>query len=210
MIPRIFDGQSCAICAGGPSLTGFDWNRLRGKNIIAINRAYEVLPFAQVLWWSDARFWRRNKVGLLAHAAPWKATACLDYRPNENPEDALDPSVHEYHFSGLRGFDPRPAYLRHGNCSAHAAIHLAAHLGARRIVIFGLDMKQADGGAAHWHDGHGALPTTTAQMADLMLPHFAPLALALADRDIEVVNASPDSALTVWPRCSIDDGLAML
>jgi hypothetical protein len=43
----------------------------------------------------------------------------------------------------------------------------------------------------------------------LMLPHFEPLVKPLQQRGITVVNASPYSALRCWPRCSIDEGLAI-
>lgn len=204
-VPRIFEGQTIAIMAGGPSLRGFQWERLLHAPVIAINRAYEVLPMASLLWWSDARFWRHHQAGITAHRASWKATCQIGYHDG-NP---LPTWVTKYSFTGKDGFDPDPQCLRHGNNSAYAAMHLAAHLGARKLVLLGVDMRHGPAGETHFHDGHG-LPHQEQTLTQLMIPYFSTLAGPLAERGIEVINASPNSALTVWPRCSIDEGLACL
>jgi hypothetical protein len=203
LIAQIFEGRRAFIVAGGPSLLGFDFGRIALEPTIAINRAHEAMPHASVLWWSDVIFWRRNREALLAHHAPYKATALYDYQAEDYPPIDL---VHCYKFTGCTGFDADPACLRHGNNSSYAAMHLAAHLGARKIILLGVDMRHAEG-RSHWHDGYPQ-PALQETLEQLMLPYFATLAPALAERKIEVLNASPDSALTVWPRCSIEEGLA--
>jgi hypothetical protein len=204
-IPRIFEGQAVAIVAGGPSLVGFDWEQLRGVPAIAINRAYEVMPFAPVLWWTDAKFWRGHHAGIEAHRAIWKATCQVGYQGIE----PLPSWVTQYRFTETGGFDPDPKNLRSGNNSAYAAMHLAAHLGARRLVLLGVDMRHGAGGATHFHGGYGT-PHLEENLARYMVPFFDTLAAPLAERKVEVINASPESALTVWPRCSIIEGLKCL
>ena len=204
-IPRIFEGQAVAIVAGGPSLRGFDWTRLVGARCIAINRAYEVVPCAEVLWWSDARFWRHHREGIEAHPAAWKATCHLNYAPADN----LPEWVTQYRMTETAGFDPDVRCLRSGNNSAYASMHLAAHLGARRLVLLGVDMRHGPAGETHFHDGHG-LPHLQDTLTNYMVPYFGTLAAPLAERGIEVINGSEQSALTVWPRCSIEEGLACL
>lgn len=204
-IPPIFEGQAVALVAGGPSLRGFDFERLRGFPVIAINRALEVLPFAHVLWWTDASFWRRRRDAIMAHRAIWKATCQTHYHET----DALPESVIQYRFTGHQGFDEDPRCLRSGNNSTYAAMHLLAHQRPARIVLFGVDMQHGPAGETHFHDGHG-LPHTESTLTNLMLPYFEGLVAPLAARGIEVINASPQSALRLWPRCSIDEGLACL
>lgn len=201
MIPRIFDGQPVVIVAGGPSLRQFDFSRLAGKNVIAINRACEFIPDATVLWWTDAKFWHHNSVKIMAHRARWKATCLHNYGGIDLPAE-----IKQYRFTGHKGFDPDPGCLRSGNNSTYAAIHLAAHLGANRIILLGLDMKHGPGGETHFHGGHGVLHLAET-MTQLMLPWFDHLKAPLAARGIEVLNACADSALLTWPRCSIDQGL---
>lgn len=204
-IPRIFEGQAVAIVAGGPSLRGFEWEQLRGVPAIAINRAYEVMPFAPLLWWSDSRFWRQHRDGLERHSAIWKATCFTNYYE----QDAIPSWVTQYRMTERSGFDPDPRYLRSGNNSTHAAMCLAAHLGSTRQVLLGVDMRHGPAGETHFHDGHGQIHMEQT-LTNLMLPFFDTLVEPLANRKIEVINASPDSALTVWPRCSIEEGLKCL
>lgn len=206
MIPRIFDGQDAIIVAGGPSLKGFDFGLLAGRNVIAINRAHEFVPGATVLWWTDARYWRRAASTLMTHAAPWKATGNLEYELAELPWRGG--GVHQYLFTGATGFDENPEHLRHGWNSAHAAAHLAAHAGARRIILLGVDLRH-DGTPAgrNFHSGYdepGVLPDGVAMWRTA----FETLAPILATKGIEVINGSPDSALTVWPRCSPADAVS--
>lgn len=203
MIPQVFEGQRVFIVGGGPSLRDFEFDRLAGKPTIAINRAYEKLPGATLLWWSDARFWRIHHEQLVAHEAPFKATALMDYPAEMLP---LPESVTLYRFTGCTGFDDAPGCLRHGNNGAYAAMHLAAKLGAKKLVLLGIDMAHAKDGRTHWHDGHGVIHLDDT-LKDLMLPWFKTLAKPLAQHGVEVLNASPDSRLTVWPRCSIEQGL---
>lgn len=204
MIPAIFNGQTVAIVGGGPSLVGFDFAQLDDCNVIAVNRALEFCPRASVLWWSDATFWRNNREKILAHGASCKATGNLNYRE----DDALPPEIHRYTFTGHAGFDPEPGMIRHGNNSVFAAMHLAVHLAAVRLVLFGVDMKHGPGGLTHFHGGHGVVHIEDT-MTRHMLPLFDSLRKPLAKRGVAVVNASPDSALNVWPRCSIAEGVAL-
>ena len=50
--------------------------------------------------------------------------------------------------------------LAHGNNSGYAAINLAVHLGAARIVLLGYDMGN-DGKVSHFHEGYP--PNATAE-----------------------------------------------
>lgn len=199
MIPRIFEGQTVAIVGSGPSMTGFDYSRLAGLPTVAINRRHEDLPDATVLWWTDAMYWRRARGTLKAHAAPYKATCRMHYVEVEL-QDLAAAQIHVYEMTGLRGFDPNPAFLRHGNNGGFAAMHLAAHLGAKTLVLFGLDMHTAPDGATHCDGGHGLAMHADHTFLNRMLPYFESLAEPLAERGIGVFNASPDSAIRCWPR----------
>lgn len=205
MIPKIFEGGDAVIVAGGPSLRGFDFKRLEGLPVIAINRAHEFLPHATLLWWTDAKYWRRSNESLLAHGARWKATGNLEYRMQELPR-----TIEQYLFTGPTGFDENHEHLRHGWNSAYAATHLAAHLGARRIILLGVDMRH-DGAPTgrNFHSGYGTAvqPDDT---LELWKTSFSTLAPIMAEKGIEVINGSAESALTVWPRMSPGDALSLL
>jgi hypothetical protein len=93
-----------------------------------------------------------------------------------------------------------------GNSGFHA-LNLAVQFGAARIVLVGYDMTLA--GGLHWHGRHPPRlnnPTGKAlvRWADI-LDAQAPLLAALG---VEVVNASPVSALSAYPKVSLEEALA--
>lgn len=157
-----------------------------------------------MLWWSDARFWRKHREGLIAHKAPWKGTCKANYGANEIPA-----GIHVYGFTKTDGFDENPENIRTGNNSAFAALHLSAHLGAKLVLLLGVDMRHGEHGETHYHGGHG-LPHHERTLTQLMVPHFATLKLPFEVKGIKVINGSPRSALAVWPRMTIDEGLELI
>jgi hypothetical protein len=202
VIPRIFEGQPCLVVGGGPSLIGFDFGQLRGLNVIAINRAYEFIPDAPILWFTDWQFLLAHQAGLEGHAARFKCSAEWDI-----PDFSLPAWATKFRFTGLTGFDPRPDCLRHGNNGGYTAMHLGAHAGASALILLGFDMQHGSKGESHFHGGHGLMHVEQS-LTQVMLPYFKTLKPGLDERSIAVLNASPESALRVWPRCSIQDGLA--
>ncbi len=115
------------------------------------------------------------------------------------------PQVHALRLTGQSGHEDAPDGLRHGSNSGYQAIELATKLGAKRVVLLGYDMR-ADGGRSHWHD-----EPRQRDFADVaarsMLPHFASLVEPLKALGVEVVNATPGSAITCFPKASLEDAL---
>lgn len=100
----------------------------------------------------------------------------------------------------------RKGRFPHFTNSGCAALALAAELGARRIVMLGYDCQRT-GGMSHWHGDHGgglgnagSLPKWPAL--------FQQLAKHLQRLRVEVVNASRETALTMFPRLSLEQALA--
>jgi hypothetical protein len=183
------------IAAGGHSLRGFDWKRLRGKNVIAVNRSFQMLPLAQFIYFSDQRFWDWHKDELVKHPAEKITGARL---PDGLP-------ITRYQLTGIDGLDLTPGCLRHGNNSGYAAINLSVHLGASKIILLGFDMHLDTRGKAHWHDGY--ITTNRASSYFKMLPHFKTLVEPLAKFGVEIFNANPNSALNDFPKVPLDSVL---
>ena len=202
---KLFDGP-VALIGGGPSLKGFNFDKLNPCRCIAINRALEQVP-AKVLWWSDERFWRRNGDAIARHPAELKATGLrkADSRFHSYPHP-----IQTYRFTGMLGWDDREDCLRHGNNGGYAAMHLAPKLGAMTLVLFGFDMGYDAGGATHYHDGHGYATRPEANLTRQMLPHFVHLVAPLKTRGIAVFNANPDSRIDCWPRITPDEGVEIV
>jgi hypothetical protein len=195
-IDPIFLGDTIYIVGGGPSLKGFDFNRLKDKTVIAVNKAFLQLPFAQVLYWSDTRFfeWHSKEIEFFKGI---KVTC----RPQPKRSDVINLLN-----TGKTGLETMSYGLRDGGNSGYAAINLAYHLGAKRVVLLGFDM-QTNGKETHWHDGYSST-ADTGTMERLMIPNFDTLVEPLEKRKVKVYNASPISKLACFDKISIEEALA--
>ena len=64
VVPKEFEGETIYIIGGGPSLKNFDFRSLAGSRTIAVNKAMFFYPNADVLYWTDSRFytWYKNDI----------------------------------------------------------------------------------------------------------------------------------------------------
>ena len=93
-----------------------------------------------------------------------------------------------------------------GRSSGYQACNLAFHLGVKRILLLGFDMRAVNG-RTHWHEQHQR-PTSPKDYATHMAPPFKRLAEELGARGVEVVNCTPGSAITAFPVMPIEQALA--
>lgn len=102
-----------------------------------------------------------------------------------------------------------PTALVTGMHSGHQALNLAVLAGAARIVLLGYDMKAGPKvGAWHrnnWHNDHKR--HTPAGHYDLYRQSFKKVPPILQRLGVEVLNATPGSALDVFPKVSIESVL---
>lgn len=173
------DPDSCYIVGGGPSLTNFDWSQLTNKFVIAINRAYEVLPDADVVYFTDDTWYREHKAGLLKHSG-------LLIKGSTAIRGTIDKSVQQYKLVHERGLQTKEGTLSHGSNSTYAAINLAGiHLGFKKIYLLGIDL-QYNGKRTHWHDGHTRIDPES--VYNKMLKNFMAMGPLLKQHEIEVFN----------------------
>lgn len=94
--------------------------------------------------------------------------------------------------------------FKYGGNSGAGALALAAHLGATRIIMLGYDCKYAADGKRHWHGNHPKGLGNAVSMPQWM-PQFESMARQLAG--VNVINVTRDTALTCWPRGSLEEAL---
>jgi hypothetical protein len=196
VVPKLIASGLAFCLGGGPSLTQADVDLCRGKGpVVAINDAYRLAPWADVLYAADQQWWKWHdgvpsftglRYSLQAAAA------------------AYDVSVLEN--TGPRGIERAPTGLRTGDNGGYQALNLAVHLGATRIVLLGYDMQRTDN-KSHWfgeHPGGGQSPYGS------FIAAFDALAASgeLAAVGVEVVNCSRQTALTCFPCRPLEDVLA--
>ena len=98
-----------------------------------------------------------------------------------------------------------PERLAHGGNGGYQAINFAALAGARRIVLLGFDMKY-QAGRANWHKDH-KIKSAPERRVVQWRPRFRELAGELIKDQVQVINASDETALDAFPRRHIAEVL---
>lgn len=95
-----------------------------------------------------------------------------------------------------------------GANSGYQALNLALMTGATRIVLLGYDM-QLTHGKTHNHGDHGdGLSNPTERMLAGCRQLLDKVAPEIAERGIEVLNATRETALRAYRRVSLNEALA--
>ena len=199
----VWRNEPAFLIGGGPSLIGFDFNRLRGRgHIIAINRAFEFVPFADILFFMDYNFYR------MCHEEPvqrrlWDQFQGIKVFLNLMGRKFED--VYSLRSLGRRGIsDSLKTGLYHGNNSGSGAVQLAMALGARPIYLLGYDMRH-ENGQSHFHSGYAA------RQPERVVTHFIQDFSIFADspkaQGRGIINLNPLSALRIFPFSTIDEVL---
>lgn len=207
-IPPIWRGETAFVIGGGPSFADVDVERLRCCRIVAINCSWARVPWADVLFFGDDRFWRHYKTKVLAgfHGRILTTASSASDPRVSRLKNALGPRIYGR---------PKPAMLLSENPAAVPmrrtslipGINIAALLIGMegRIVLLGADGRRAKDGRSHHHAPH-PWPVRPGCW-DVQVRDLAELAPQLAAKKIEVLNASPGSAWDVWPIVRLDDVL---
>lgn len=192
----MWPGETAFLLAGGPSLQGFDSEQLRGHGrVIVVNDSFRLCPWADLLFFGDRQWWEWRRTELESWTDRMITTAPIP-----------DPAVHRVTLTGKDGLEVLPDRVR-GNNSGYMAINVAYHLGVKRIVLLGYDMK-LEGARTHWHKGYDdkiSLDRRRVVLGQEMLCEFPTLVEPLKTAGVEVINANPDSAIECWPRVNLGD-----
>lgn len=207
--PELWPGSAFVIIGGGPSLTQAQVDACRDRQLfgskvraIAVNDAYRIAPWADVLYFCDDKWWRW-------HGKKLGAWTSLIVKLAGGEHDFGDPRIKVMRNVDTGGLCTQRDGLNTGRNSGFQAINLAVHLGAKRIVLLGFDMgAQVDAGRlkTHWFGDHPG--GTSDRVYDSMLPWFDTIVQPLAKLGIEVFNATPGGRLRAFPMKSIDEALA--
>lgn len=193
-IDPIFLGETVYIVGGGPSLEGFDFSSLNNKITIAVNKSFLHLKNPTVIYWSDYRVYRWYENEILAHKNAHKITN------KPLPDNA---GVINLLSTGKFGLEKDPHGLRDGGNSGYAAMNLAYHFGAKKIILLGFDMKLING-KSHYHEGYDVNKKPDTKMYErLMLPSFDSIAEYLKKAKVQVYNASPESSITCFQKIDL-------
>lgn len=197
-VPRAWEGRTVAVMASGASmnLESAQMVRAAGLPAIVVNDTYRLAPWADILYAADRRWWEANPEAVTEFAGvKLVAQSGLPFH-----------EVIQIQRSGQRGFDPRPQFIRTGGNSGYAAVHIALHTGAARVLLLGFDMH-----GKHWFGSHTRRTPDNRLLTDppphsfkLWCERFNDLRGASG---AEIVNCTPGSALQAFRFSRLEDEL---
>lgn len=190
--------RPAVIIAGGPSFSLKDTRLIgmaRAQNrifVVTVNDAVYPCWYADVAYACDRRWWDHH-AGLKYFHGLKLSLERTDFQDVTTLEN-----------TGPEGYDPDPWKIRSGGNGGYQAIQVAAHLGAPKVILVGYDMQ-----GGHWFGEHPSeiRSTLAPQTRANMIRGFAVLGDALAKRGVKIFNATPGSAITAFPRVSLEEVL---
>lgn len=192
--PRLWPDATVVCLGTGPSLTQDDVAFCQGRaRVIAVNDAYRLAPWADCLYAADDKWWRWH------NGVPGFAGLKYSIEPRYAAKVKAGAVLLKNH--GREGLSADPSGLCIGSTgnSGYQAINLAVHFGARRILLLGYDMR-----GKHFFGNH---PDGSGPNFETVVPAFKSLVVPLASLGVTVLNCTPKSALTCFPRAVLRDVL---
>lgn len=163
-----------AVLATGPSLTQAQVDAVRHLRVIAVSDACRLAPWAEVLVSADRAWWRHHRPTFAG-----RRVSALDV-------PGIDTEIENG--------------LVMGSNSGLLALHVAVKMGAKRVLLLGLDL-----GGTHFFGPHPeGLKNTKPQRFEVFKRQFADY----KPRGVEIINCTPGSTLTCYPRADLDACLA--
>lgn len=176
---------------------------MRGKaRVIAINDAYKLAPWADVLYSSDRR-WFPHYHGVPEFTGMKYGIGSTVGK--DNPFHGL-PAITVLKNTGPEGVELEPSGLRSGSNSGYAAINLAVHFGASRILLLGYNLNQ-HGGRLHFFGNHPPGLPNQPWLLQNFKARFHSLVAPLQALGVEVINCTPHSSLDAFPMADLRDVL---
>lgn len=201
------------IVGSGKSLIGFNFNKLKGLGtIIAVNGAGNAVPFADI--WFTLDPWGLNGPQLPQNfRGRMFAAVAEDYATPQaqSPAHRITPDPRITFLHRLRshnkpnvssetsyklGLSEDTSCINTGN-SGYGALNLAYHYRPKKILLLGID-----GSIGYFYTNN------TSNRPLTYLPHmFASAEPQLKNAGIELINGSINSAITTYPRFTVDESL---
>jgi hypothetical protein len=224
-VPRIWEGGEVWIIGGGPSVPkqfgvpdSVIQKVIQGespslyspymvgihkKHVIGINVSYLIGDWVDVAFFGDIGFFLQNQTTLAKF--PGLKVCCNPQIEKHKWVKYLARDTRK-----TRGISDDPHMVCWNHNSGSAAISFAVHAGATRIILLGFDMKVNGHDQQHWHDLYGRIANKNPKKPQHMpfdrhLRGFADIARDAKRLGVEIINASPDSAIQEFPKFSVKE-----
>lgn len=229
VVERGWLGGTAVVIGGGPSLTPEQVELVRLSKheggvtgVIAVNDAYLMAPWADILYGADVRWWQwqekgipRPLIGLTAEQALIAYRAFPGQRCSIQHGDPLvgtqitDDAVHllrnkNFPDHGL-GLSIDQGALVTGRNSGFQALNLATLAGVKRVLLLGIDGRFGVDGRSHWFGEHPS--PMQPEVYEAMRKAFSAAEAAIIEIGVEVINCSPGSGIDSFPKQRLEECL---
>jgi hypothetical protein len=192
-------GRRCIVAASGPSLTPDVAALCRHERVLAVNDAYKLIPWAEVLYACDAGWIDAHKGAPDFQGQRWTSHGM---RPlNDKRRIAGRYDLHIIGGEDGEGFSLDPRCIHYGGNSGFQAVNLALLFGANPVILVGFDMQRVDG-RDHFFGNHPPGLIAPGPFGQ-WIENFR-RAAALLPPEIRVLNATPNSALDAFPMVDLE------
>lgn len=188
--------QSCYVAAPGPSLVP-----VYDHPVIAVQDAWRLIPWADVLYGCDAGWWNHHQ-GTEFEGEKWSTHQGGLYSMNDKTEVSDKYGVRCVLGCDKPGFSLDPSLIHYGSNSGFQAVNLAILFGCTHITLVGFDMHKT-GGRSHFFGEHPEQLRRGTNYTEFTR-HFD-YAQRLLPPGIRIVNATPGSALTCFPMMTLEE-----
>lgn len=208
----MWSGQTVFVIGGGPSLKKFDWTTIRSQRIIGVNDAYTLGDWVDICYFSDFGWFRVHRDRHVKKTANMSGRnisidhsglSCFKGMIVTNAEETISiPWVNTMRRGGCGLISTTLSTLPCNSSSGGAAVALAVMLGASTVILLGFDMKLGEDGSANWHPNIKNKPNPNIYNRSF-IPAFDRIAQDAETLGVKILNANPNSELTVFPRVSM-------
>lgn len=131
------------ILGTGASLNQRDVDMVRGYRVIAINEAYKLAPWADMLYACDMKWWDHyiDDVKATFQGERWSQVQATSRDMQGEIRRHHKRGVHHVISLSEPGFSTTPGTVHTGGSSGYQAIQLAVHRDASEICLLGFDGK---------------------------------------------------------------------
>jgi hypothetical protein len=221
-VPRIWEGGDVWIIGGGPSVpkqfnipdkvvqevvSGVSlpsiyspyMSYLHDKHVIGINVAYLIGNWIDIVFFGDASFFLPHQQRLALF--PGMKISCHAGVNKHNWIKYL-PKQNEKKF----GISTTPKMVCWNGNSGAAAISVAVHAGAKRIILLGFDMS-LNNNRQHWHDLYhrGNKSDPKKLPFSRHLKGFPDINKDAGKMGITILNCSPESKIEVFKKVTLKE-----
>jgi len=174
---------------------------LHDKHVIGINVAYLLGDWIDMVFFGDKGFFLKHQNELAVF--PGLKVSC---HPRADRYDWIKYTPKDPKHG--KGISSNPNMVSWNGNSGAAAISIAVHAGAKRVILLGFDMKLNDKQEQHWHDAYGKIVNkdnkNTKKIKSLPfgrhLTGFEQIAKDAKRMEVEILNCCPDSAIKEFPK----------